>query len=273
MEDNECMLQLISEPVNNTVGSNSLSSGLSLLLNYSSSSENSAENSPQQSQSTPSGSAFDFNLGLLAQVAVKLSPDKQKDTENTIKQSFSVQDESAVSGEQNYDGANTTSKQSHQEVVSERNFTSKESRSIDDNDSTQYDTSKIATESGLDGNKASETKSTTNENDSTAKEVTKEKGEQKLLNWLKKAEENHKNESSVSLNDAVTSTTGESTCHAVTMETRDQSQLDLPIYTEEYPAPHSFLCNGRLLRLHEPHHPGNQKAFAKRWIEGKVGLL
>lgn len=35
-------------------------------------------------------------------------------------------------------------------------------------------------------------------------------------------------------------------------------------------APHSWLCDGRLLRLHDPRAPGNVKAFELRWKKGEV---
>ena len=34
--------------------------------------------------------------------------------------------------------------------------------------------------------------------------------------------------------------------------------------------PHSWLCDGRLLRLHDPRAPGNMKAFESRWKKGEV---
>ena len=34
--------------------------------------------------------------------------------------------------------------------------------------------------------------------------------------------------------------------------------------------PHSWLCDGRLLRLHDPRAPGNLKAFESRWKKGEV---
>ena len=34
--------------------------------------------------------------------------------------------------------------------------------------------------------------------------------------------------------------------------------------------PHSWLCDGRLLRLHDPRAPGNIKAFESRWKKGEV---
>ena len=37
-------------------------------------------------------------------------------------------------------------------------------------------------------------------------------------------------------------------------------------------APHSWLCEGRLLRLHDPRSPGNMKAFEQRWKKGEVGV-
>lgn len=36
--------------------------------------------------------------------------------------------------------------------------------------------------------------------------------------------------------------------------------------------PHSWLCDGRLLRLHDPRAPGNIKAFESRWKKGEVLL-
>lgn len=38
-------------------------------------------------------------------------------------------------------------------------------------------------------------------------------------------------------------------------------------------APHSWLCNGRLLRLHDPRSPGNMKAFEQRWTKGEPVLV
>lgn len=168
------------------------SSGLTLLQNYDSSSEDSAENSPQTCHAQSTNSAFDFNLGLLALVASK----------------------------------------------------------------------RTETEQQLDKN----------EDIPAAADKTVE--EQKLMNWFKEEASQQisvKTENDVLSNKTVTSTTGEATCCSITsdnMNTRDQSQPSLS--EEQYPAPHSFMCNKRLLRLHEPHHPGNQEAFAKRWIEGKV---
>lgn len=239
------MFDAITDPV--ATSTSSLCSGLSLLLSYNSSSENSAENSPQQSHSTSSGSAFDFNLGLLAQVAVKLSPDKKKDAEikNNEKQSHLLQDSATTESTLE---SKMTSNKSQQDNTKETNLSSTKTLSVGKDKPT----------------------CTVTESESTHEDETKADRETTLLSWFKKAEENDKSKSFVSSNEVVTSSTGESTCFGVTMETRDQSQLDLPISTEEYPAPHSFLCNGRLLRLHEPHHPGNQDAFAKRWIEGKV---
>lgn len=34
--------------------------------------------------------------------------------------------------------------------------------------------------------------------------------------------------------------------------------------------PHSWLCDGRLLRLHEPRALGNINVFEKRWKKGEV---
>lgn len=34
--------------------------------------------------------------------------------------------------------------------------------------------------------------------------------------------------------------------------------------------PHSWLCDGRLLRLHDPRAPGNIRAFESRWKKGEV---
>lgn len=45
----------------------------------------------------------------------------------------------------------------------------------------------------------------------------------------------------------------------------DRAGLDPPM-----DAPHSWLCNGRLLRLLDPRAPGNVKAFEKRWKRGEV---
>lgn len=45
----------------------------------------------------------------------------------------------------------------------------------------------------------------------------------------------------------------------------DRARLEPPM-----DAPHSWLCNGRLLRLLDPRAPGNVKAFEKRWKRGEV---
>jgi lysine-specific demethylase 3 len=38
-----------------------------------------------------------------------------------------------------------------------------------------------------------------------------------------------------------------------------------------YPdVPHSWLCDGRLLRLHDPRHKGNLKIFQEQWKRGQV---
>lgn len=37
--------------------------------------------------------------------------------------------------------------------------------------------------------------------------------------------------------------------------------------------PHSWLCDGRLLRLHDPRAPGNMKAFESRWKKGEPVLV
>jgi hypothetical protein len=194
-----------------------MSTGLSLLMSYDSSSEDSQPCSPGKP-------AFDFNLGLLALVA---SNEHEKRTEVL-----------------------NTDQQVKENV--ERQTERK-----------QEDCFEFEKQQGKD------------EDDF---EVKKKLEEEKLMNWFKsvgeeqiKAEVKEEHEGCKEK-----SSVGESTCVAITMETdvlRNQPTLDDPIITEEYAAPHSLLCNGRLLRLHEPHHPGNQDAFAKRWIEGKVRLL
>ena len=41
-----------------------------------------------------------------------------------------------------------------------------------------------------------------------------------------------------------------------------------------YPdVPHSWLCDGRLLRLHHPSHKGNLKIFQEQWKRGQVSCL
>lgn len=41
-----------------------------------------------------------------------------------------------------------------------------------------------------------------------------------------------------------------------------------------YPdVPHSWLCDGRLLRLHDPRHRGNLKIFQEQWKRGQVRLF
>ncbi|KAK3723792.1 hypothetical protein QZH41_007105 [Actinostola sp. cb2023] len=195
-------------PENNTLGVVNLSSGLTLLMNYDSSSEDSPEISPRKcaAETDPSSNAFDFNLGLLALVA-------SKRTEVTNTESLDSQN-SETNGEDQLD----TPKHSHLDAQSD---------------------------------------------------------------WFKKEELEQQSiqtedQMSCSTNEVETSTIGEVTCSEVTMDTssiRDQPQPDMLITNDEYPAPHSFMCNGRLLRLHEPHHPGNREAFAKRWIEGKPILV
>ena len=57
-----------------------------------------------------------------------------------------------------------------------------------------------------------------------------------------------------------------------------QWNRELPIITHNltetsvlYPdVPHSWLCDGRLLRLHEPRHQGNLKIFQEQWKRGQV---
>lgn len=186
-----------------------MSSGLSLLMSYDSSSEDSPPTTPNKPSS--SASSFNFNLGLLALVA---STEQEKRTTEI-----------------------SNAEQQDQEQKQE-----KQPEKVDD-----------------DG------------------EVKEKLAKGKMLDWFKEAEEEHKkrNEKDESCEETKSSA-GESTSSAVTMESdmlRDQHMLDAPMITEECSAPHSLLCNGRLLRLHVPHHPGNQDAFAKRWKEGKVGIL
>ncbi|XP_076470563.1 lysine-specific demethylase 3A-like isoform X2 [Babylonia areolata] len=41
-----------------------------------------------------------------------------------------------------------------------------------------------------------------------------------------------------------------------------------------YPdVPHSWLCDGRLLRLHDPHHKGNLKIFQEQWKRGQPVMV
>ena len=41
-----------------------------------------------------------------------------------------------------------------------------------------------------------------------------------------------------------------------------------------YPdVPHSWLCDGRLLRLHDAHHKGNLKIFQEQWKSGQPVLV
>lgn len=192
-------------------GAVNMSSGLSLLMSYDSSSEDSPPTTPNKPSS--SASSFNFNLGLLALVA---STEQEKRTTEI-----------------------SNAEQQDQEQKQE-----KQPEKVDDDD---------------DG------------------EVKEKLAKGKMLDWFKEAEEEHKkrNEKDESCEETKSSA-GESTSSAVTMESdmlRDQHMLDAPMITEECSAPHSLLCNGRLLRLHVPHHPGNQDAFAKRWKEGKVGIL
>lgn len=57
-----------------------------------------------------------------------------------------------------------------------------------------------------------------------------------------------------------------------------QWNRELPIITHNltetsvlYPdVPHSWLCDGRLLRLHDPRHKGNLKIFQEQWKRGQV---
>ena len=101
---------------------------------------------------------------------------------------------------------------------------------------------------------------------SNSDEVKEINEKEKMVNWFEKVEEEEKK---IKENDK----SNEVKCSAFTMESdvsRDQQMIDAPRITEEYPTPHSLLCDGRLLRLHVPHHPGNQNAFAKQWKEGKV---
>lgn len=40
-----------------------------------------------------------------------------------------------------------------------------------------------------------------------------------------------------------------------------------------YPdVPHSWLCDGRLLRLHDAHHKGNLQIFQEQWTRGQVSI-
>ena len=63
-------------------------------------------------------------------------------------------------------------------------------------------------------------------------------------------------------------TTCESTSAEYSEEVR--SHAVAPVLDSPDAVPHSWLCDGRLLRLHDPRHPGNLKAFEARWKKGEV---
>ena len=70
-------------------------------------------------------------------------------------------------------------------------------------------------------------------------------------------------------------TAGESTSAECSDEFREQAvspSLDLPDANAFDGVPHSWLCDGRLLRLHDPRAPGNLKAFECRWKMGEVRI-
>lgn len=66
-------------------------------------------------------------------------------------------------------------------------------------------------------------------------------------------------------------TTCESTSAEYSEEVR--SHVVAPVLDSPEAVPHSWLCDGRLLRLHDPRHPGNLKAFEARWKKGEVNTL
>lgn len=66
-------------------------------------------------------------------------------------------------------------------------------------------------------------------------------------------------------------TTCESTSAEYSEEVR--SHAVAPVLDSPEAVPHSWLCDGRLLRLHDPRHPGNLKAFEARWKKGEVNTL
>ena len=68
-------------------------------------------------------------------------------------------------------------------------------------------------------------------------------------------------------------TTSESTSAECCDEVRQHAvspSPDLPDSDACIGVPHSWLCDGRLLRLHDPRAPGNLKAFESRWKKGEV---
>lgn len=54
------------------------------------------------------------------------------------------------------------------------------------------------------------------------------------------------------------------------LETVDLTTRVQPRITDELPAPHSWICQRPMLRLHVPDHEGNLKAFQSRWVKGEV---
>ena len=63
-------------------------------------------------------------------------------------------------------------------------------------------------------------------------------------------------------------TTSESTSAESSDEVRSHAVAPVPDTRGD--VPHSWLCDGRLLRLHDPRHPGNLKTFEARWKMGEV---
>ena len=72
---------------------------------------------------------------------------------------------------------------------------------------------------------------------------------------------------------APVATTSEPTSAESSVEVRQHALSPIPdsLDTDACTGvPHSWLCDGRLLRLHDPKAPGNIKAFESRWKKGEV---
>ncbi|XP_078359061.1 uncharacterized protein LOC144643626 isoform X2 [Oculina patagonica] len=71
-------------------------------------------------------------------------------------------------------------------------------------------------------------------------------------------------------------TTSESTSAECSDEVRVHAVSPTPDVSDSdacVGVPHSWLCDGRLLRLHDPRAPGNVKAFESRWKKGEPVLV
>jgi len=71
-------------------------------------------------------------------------------------------------------------------------------------------------------------------------------------------------------------TTASEATRAESCDELRQSTAHVPCHSDvnsNTDAPHSWLCEGRLLRLHDPRSPGNMKAFEQRWKKGEPVLV